>query len=46
MDPETARAGIEFIYSMREHWSDVLVATVWALVVYTSMLWIKNKFDR
>jgi hypothetical protein len=46
MDVETARAGIEFIYSMREHWSDILIATVWALAVYASMLWIKNKLNK
>lgn len=46
MEAETARAGIEFIYNMREHWSDVLLATVWALVVYAAVLWIKKKLDQ
>lgn len=46
MDADTARVGIEFIYNMREHWSDILLATVWALAVYTAVLWIKKKFDK
>ena len=46
MDADTARVGIEFIYNMREHWSDILLATVWALAVYASVLWIKKKFDK
>ena len=46
MELETARAGIEFIYNMREHWSDVLLATVWALGVYAAVLWIKKKLDK
>ena len=46
MDAETARAGIEFIYNIREHWVDILVATVWALAVYTAVLWIKKKLDK
>mgnify|MGYP000512800240 CR=1 FL=1 len=45
MDADTARVGVEFIYNMREHWSDVLVATVWALAVYACVLWIKKKLD-
>lgn len=46
MDVETARVGIEFIYSMREHWVDLLIATVWILAVYASVLWIKKKLDK
>jgi len=46
MDPDTAKAGIEFIYNMREHWSDVLLATVWGLAVYAAVFWIKKKLDK
>jgi hypothetical protein len=46
MDADTARVGIEFIYNMRAHWSDVLITTVWALAVYASVLWIKKKLDK
>ena len=46
MDAETARVGIEFIYNMREHWVDVLIATVWALAVYASIIWIIKKLDK
>jgi hypothetical protein len=46
MDAETAKVGIEFIYGMRSHWADVLVATVWALSVYAAFLLIKNKLDK
>mgnify|MGYP001452285526 FL=1 len=37
------QAGIEFIYHMREHLVDVGIATVYALVVYALVLWIKKK---
>ena len=33
-------AGIEFIYHMREHLLDIVVATVYVLVVYALVLWI------
>jgi hypothetical protein len=46
MDADTARVGIEFIYNMRAHWIDVLVTTVWALTVYASVIWIKNRLDK
>jgi hypothetical protein len=46
MDVETARVGIEFIYNMREHWVDLLITTVWALAVYASVLWLRNKLDK
>lgn len=46
MDVETARVGIEFIYSMREHWIDLLITTVWALAIYASVLWLRNKLDK
>jgi hypothetical protein len=36
--------GIEFIYNMREHTVDIAIATVYALVVYTLILWITSKF--
>ena len=38
------QAGIEFIYHMREHIVDVGVATVYLLVVYAIVLWLKKKF--
>jgi len=43
MDAETAKVGIEFIYNMREHWIDILIATGWALSVYATILWMKAK---
>ena len=46
MDAETARLGIEFIYDIREHWIDLIIATVWILAVYASVLWIKKKLDK
>ena len=46
MDPQTVQEGIEFIYNMLEHWSDILLATVWALAVYAAVLWIKKKLDK
>ena len=36
--------GIEFIYNMREHTVDIVIATVYALVVYALVLWITSKF--
>ena len=38
-------AGIEFIYHMREHLIDVTVATVYGLVVFAIVLWLKKKFS-
>ena len=39
------QAGIEFIYHMREHLLDVGVATIYCLVVYAIVLWIKKRFS-
>ena len=39
------QAGIEFIYHMREHLIDVTVATVYGLVVFAIVLWLKKKFS-
>lgn len=39
------QAGIEFIYHMREHLIDIGMATVYALVVYALVLWIKRKLS-
>lgn len=36
-------AGIEFIYNMREHMADVVVATLFGLVVYGLILYMKAK---
>ena len=33
-------AGIQFIYHMREHLVDIVIATVYGLVVYAIFLWI------
>ena len=38
-------AGIEFIYHMREHLVDIGVATIYGLVVYALVLWIKRRKD-
>ena len=38
-------AGIEFIYSMREHLVDVSVATIYGLVVFAVVLWLKKTFS-
>jgi len=38
-------AGIEFIYHMREHLIDVTVATVYGLVVFAIVLWLKKKLS-
>jgi hypothetical protein len=40
-----AEAGIQFIYNMREHLVDVGIATVYAIVVYALVLWIKKKLS-
>ncbi len=40
-----AEAGIEFIYHMREHLVDIGIATVYAIVVYAVVLWIKKKLS-
>ena len=49
MDPSVTegdlQAGIQFIYHMREHLVDVGVATLYAIVVYALVLWIKKKFS-
>ena len=37
------QAGIEFIYSMREHTIDIGIATVYGLLVYAAVLWITKK---
>jgi|GEM_PF-1614759 len=39
------QAGIEFIYHMREHIVDVGIATVYLLVVYAIVLWLKKTFS-
>tara|TARA_R100001082_G_scaffold109204_1_gene85892 strand:- start:909 stop:1061 length:153 start_codon:yes stop_codon:yes gene_type:complete len=39
------QAGIEFVYHMREHLLDIGVATVYALVVFATVLWIKKKLS-
>tara|TARA_Y100001972_G_C7626993_1_gene314555 strand:- start:8 stop:163 length:156 start_codon:yes stop_codon:yes gene_type:complete len=39
------QAGIEFIYHMREHLVDIGIATVYGIVVYTIILWIKHMFE-
>ena len=39
------QAGIEFIYHMREHLVDIGVATIYALVVYAAVLYIKRRID-
>ena len=35
-------AGIEFIYKMREHVVDIGIATIYGLVVFAIVLWIKK----
>lgn len=40
-----AEAGIQFIYHMREHLVDVGIATVYAIVVYAVVLWLKRKLS-
>ena len=39
------QAGIEFVYHMREHLVDIGVATIYALVVYALVLYIKRRID-
>ena len=39
------QVGIEFIYHMREHLVDIGVATIYGLVVYALILWIKRRID-
>ncbi len=36
--------GIQFIYDMREHPVDIAIATVYAIVVYTVVMYITKKF--
>ena len=36
------QAGIEFVYHMREHLVDIGVATIYALVVYAAVHYIKR----
>ena len=38
-------AGIEFIYDLREHIVDVGIATVYGLVVFAIVLWLKKRFS-
>jgi hypothetical protein len=38
--------GIQFIYDMREHPVDILIATVYAIVVYAIIMWITKKFRK
>jgi hypothetical protein len=45
MDGEGVKAGIDFIYHMREHIVDVGIATVYAIAVYALVLWIKKKLS-
>ena len=37
------QAGIQFVYYMREHMIDVVIATVFALTVYGLVLYMKAK---
>tara|TARA_R110000782_G_scaffold135661_4_gene228110 strand:+ start:523 stop:678 length:156 start_codon:yes stop_codon:yes gene_type:complete len=39
------QAGIEFIYDLREHLVDVGIATVYGLMVFAIVLWLKKKFS-
>ena len=39
------QAGIELIYHMREHLLDIGVATLYGIVVYALVLWIKRKLS-
>ena len=38
-------AGIEFIYNMREHTVDIGIATVYGIVVFAVVMWIKKRFS-
>ena len=42
---DDVQAGIEFIYHMREHIIDISIATVYLLVVYAIVLWLKKVFS-
>ena len=39
------QACIEFIYDLREHIVDVGIATVYGLVVFAIVLWLKKRFS-
>ena len=39
------QSGIEFIYHMRDHLVDIGVATIYGLVVYAAILYIKRRID-
>ena len=39
------QAGIEFIYHMREHLLDIGIATIYGIVVYALVLWIKRRLS-
>tara|TARA_R110000796_G_scaffold195617_1_gene312174 strand:- start:1684 stop:1821 length:138 start_codon:yes stop_codon:yes gene_type:complete len=43
MDGEGVKAGIDFIYHMREHIVDIGVATIYFIAVYAAVLYIKKK---
>jgi len=45
MSEGDAQAGIQFIYDMREHVVDIALATVYGIVVYATILWIKKKLS-
>lgn len=36
-------AGIQFIYHMREHIADIVIATIYGLVVYALIIYINKK---
>ena len=36
-------AGIQFIYHMREHILDIVIATIYGLVVYALVIYINKK---
>ena len=38
-------AGIEFIYNMREHTVDIGIATVFGIVVFAVVMWIKKRLS-
>jgi hypothetical protein len=38
-------AGIEFIYDMREHMVDIGIATVYGIVVFAVVMWIKKRLS-
>ena len=43
MSDGDVQAGIEFIYHMREHLVDIGIATIYGLVLFAAVLWIKKK---